>query len=565
MMTSSRLTACSSSFMRSFAVVFCLLATVAGKSAEAQEPGGVQKPQPTAATQAVVTTTRPTTASAPASQPQSLAARSRLGMNLAGPADWDTEYPFVDVARYARPWISQKKGAKWGEGPKLELDEHGWVKRLEPDCWAESPICTSGHNPPGEYVCLYEGEGEIEFWNHKKTVSTEPGRIVFELDGTKGFFLRLKKTNPDNPLRNIRVIMPGYENSYQAHPFHPAFLERWKDFNAFRFMDWMCTNGSKISKWSDRPTPQSATYCEKGVPLEVMIDLCNRQKINPWFCMPHLADDDYVRNFAKMVKDRLDPSLKVYVEYSNEVWNSTFQQTRYAQQKGQELGLGAKERPWEGGAMYHAQRSVEIFKIWEEVFGGKDRLVRVLAWQAASGLDWTDGKLLAQKDTAKNVDALAIAPYITMCVPEKNKNPDFTAAAVAGRTVDQVLDYAEQKALPESLGWIERQKKVADKYGIKLVAYESGQHLVGVGGGENNDALTKLFHAANRHPRMGEIYAKYLTGWKSAGGDLMCIFSSVGKYSKWGSWGLLEYCDQPSSEAPKYKAVIEWNRQNLRD
>jgi hypothetical protein len=28
-------------------------------------------------------------------------------------------------------------------------------------------------------------------------------------------------------------------------------------------------------------------------------------------------------------------------------------------------------------------------------------------------------------------------------------------------------------------------------------------------------------------------------------------------YSKWGSWGLLEYHGQPAAEAPKYQAVLE--------
>lgn len=33
---------------------------------------------------------------------ESLRARPRLGMNLAGPADWNTELPFVDVFRLSR-------------------------------------------------------------------------------------------------------------------------------------------------------------------------------------------------------------------------------------------------------------------------------------------------------------------------------------------------------------------------------------------------------------------------------------------------------------------------------
>ena len=59
--------------------------------------------------------------------------QSRLGINLAGLSDWNTELPFVDVFHLARAWISQRQGEKWGGGPPLELDERGWVKRLAVD------------------------------------------------------------------------------------------------------------------------------------------------------------------------------------------------------------------------------------------------------------------------------------------------------------------------------------------------------------------------------------------------------------------------------------------------
>ena len=31
-----------------------------------------------------------------------------------------------------------------------------------------------------------------------------------------------------------------------------------------------------------------------GIPLELMIDLCNTLKVAPWFCIPHQASDAYV-------------------------------------------------------------------------------------------------------------------------------------------------------------------------------------------------------------------------------------------------------------------------------
>lgn len=479
----------------------------------------------------------------------------RLGMNLNGPADWNTELPFVDVFRLSRAWISQRQGAAWGRGPELALDEHGWVTRLEPDCWAETPLCTvaSGRYPSGRYTVLYEGEGRLEFVHAARVVSREPGRLTIDVDASRGgFFLQLRETDPDNYVRNIRVIMPGFEASYQQQPFHPVFLQRWQGQACLRFMDWMHTNGSELARWADRPTLQSATFTTAGVPLEVMLDLANRLDADPWFCLPHLADDDFVRRFAEQVQQQLEPERKVYVEFSNEVWNGQFAQSRWAGQQGQQLGFA--DKPWEAGWRYTAFRSVQIFRIWEQVFGGAQRLVRVLPSQAAN--PYVSERIVEFQDAYRHADALAIAPYLSCNVPVQGQK--LNTAQVEQWTVDQALDYLQQTALPESIGWIEAQKQVADKYGLRLVAYEGGQHMVGVGGGENNETVTQLFHAANRHPRMGEIYGRYYAAWTAAGGDLFCYFSSVGSWSKWGSWGILEFYDDDPAQSPKFLATLRW-------
>lgn len=477
-----------------------------------------------------------------------------LGINLAGPADWNTELPFVDVFRLSRRWISQQKGAAFGKGPELALDEHGWITRLEPDCFAETPLCTisGGHYPSGEYTLLYEGEGKLETSGAAKISAQKPGRITLSIDASRGgFFLRLVETNPQNYVRNIRVLMPGFAEA--RDPWNPAFLQRWRGVACFRFMDWMKTNGSKIATWSERPRPDDATFSARGVAIEQMIDLCNRQKADAWFCMPHLADDDYVRQFARLVKEQLDPARRVYIEYSNEVWNGQFAQSRYASEQGVKLGLAPKERPWEAGWHFTAQRSAEIFKIWEEAFGGRERLVRVLPSQAANVA--VSKGVTAFRDVSTNADALAIAPYIGMNLSAKSKP---TADEVAGWSVEQVLDHVENVALPSAIKSIEQSKRIADEHGLRLICYEAGQHLVGVLGGENNEALTKLLHAANAHPRMGEIYRKYYAAWQQAGGDLLCHFSSIGEWSKYGSWGLLQYADEDASKSPRFTATAQW-------
>ena len=481
----------------------------------------------------------------------------RLGINLAGPVDWNTELPFIDVFRLSRSWISQREGEGWGKGPQLELDERGWVKHLENGCWAETPLCTiaGGHYPGGEYTVLYDGEGRLAFnGGGANVVSNLPGQIVVKIDPTKGgFFLQIRSTNPQNYIRHIRVLMPGFSAADGAlNPWHPKFLARWRGVACLRFMDFEDINGSDQRQWQDRPELDDATFTRNGVPAELLCDLANRLEADPWICIPHQADDAYVRELAALVRARLDAKRKVYVEYSNEVWNGQFSQNHYAGEQGLKLGIG--DKPWEAAWHFTAQRSVEIFKIWEDVFGGSGRLVRVLSSQAANA--YVAEQIVSWKDAWQHADALAIAPYISLLVPGEGK--DLNASQVATWSVDHLLDFAETNALPECIRWMQDNKKVADQYGLKLVCYEAGQHFVGVQGGENNEALSHLLQAANAHPRMAEIYRRYYQAWDAAGGDLLCYFSSVSQWSKWGSWGLLQFADDDPKQSPKFMATMQW-------
>lgn len=487
-----------------------------------------------------------------------------LGMNLGGGG---AKEAFVDLFKMGTGWVSQKSGQPWGTGPALDLDAHGWVRSLEPGCYAEVPLGVdtggSEHFPAGLYTVLYEGEGTISFWpsgTARIVDSSQPNRLIIQVNSIQGWFwMTLSNINPANYLRNIHVIMPGFETTWQTNPWRPDFLQRWAGLACLRFMEWGWINNSNVVHWSERSTLDNAmNSLGGGIPLELMIDLCNRQHIQPWFCIPHQASDDYVFQFATMVRDQLDPTLKVGIEYSNEMWNSGFAQYTYGVQKADQLNLGEQTRLWEGACIFYAQRSVEIFQIFEEVFGGTDRLDRILSWQAAGSRGWFDDLLLANLQPG-DVDALAVAPYMSFNVPAASSDPETPdASQVATWTVDQVLDYVEQTALPMSIGWMNNAKSVARDHGLKLYAYEAGQHLVGVAGGEANSTVTNLLMAANAHPRMGTLYTAYLHAWQNAGGDLLCAFTNMNPWNKWGSWGLLQYTDDDPAASPKFMAVMQW-------
>lgn len=487
----------------------------------------------------------------------------RLGINLAGPADWSTELPFVDAFHLSRQWISQRPGQPWGQGPPLQLDERGWIQRLEPECFAETPLCTidGGHYPSGEWTILWKGEGQVEL-SKGRVLASEPGRLRVQIEAAGGgFFLRLRATNPANPVRDIQALMPGVSaEEASANPWRARFLERWRGVACLRFMDFQETNNSTQQQWRDRPQPGDATWTRAGIPIEWLCDLANRLDADPWFCLPHRADDEYVREFARLVRQRLAPQRRVYLEYSNEVWNGQFQQHRYAAEQGQALGFA--EKSWEAAWRYTAHRSREIFALWEQEWGGRSRLVRVLPSQAANA--YVASQIAGWHDAGRHADVLAIAPYVSLNVPPQGKTLNaapLNAAEVSQWSVERLLDHVDSQSLPESIRWMAANRQVAEQYGLKLVCYEAGQHLVGVQGAESNEALTRLLHAANSHPRMRDIYRRYYAAWEAAGGDLLCHFSSVSRWSKWGSWGLLQFDDDDPRQSPKFEATIEWARQ----
>jgi hypothetical protein len=438
-----------------------------------------------------------------------------------------------------------------------------------------------GHYPAGTYIVLYDGQGTIQYGagaTFNASQST-PGRDVLQVNpANNGISLDITATTPGNYLRNIRVIMPGgicagdpyryaadaaacagfgafqsFEANYATIVFHPTFLERIRTYRTLRFMDWSLTNDSTQSVWSARPKPSDAQWTIKGVPVEVMVDLANRLGADAWFNIPHLADNDYVTQYARLVQQTLRSDVKAHVEYSNEVWNGQFGQAAYAQSRG--LALGLSTNGYTAQILFYSKRSVEIFNIWSTEFAAPARLVRVMASQAAS--TWVSQQALDFQNAKLKTDALAIAPYFGGYLGTLAQQ-----TLVQSMTLDALFTELQTAAVPEAIGWINAQAPVASLRGVALIAYEGGQHLVGHGGVENNAAINALFDSANRDPRMGALYKTYLDAWKASGGKLFVAFNSCMAYSKWGRWGSLEYLEQPRASSPKFNALQTFIEQN---
>jgi hypothetical protein len=462
-----------------------------------------------------------------------------LGVNIGQVDYFSKQIMFLDLMKQAADWGLNSGGIT----PKL--DKNGWVKGLLGSGRAGF-VANSGKG--GRYVILYDGVGRMSVGNGS-TLSQAPGRDVVQLNGGETHFT-IEKTNPANPIRNIRIVPIENEFDHEAELFHPKFLALVKPFGVLRFMDYAKTNGSKQVHWSDRPSPEYFSQgTERGAAIEYAIALCNRVQADCWFNIPHMADDDYIRNYAELVRDKLDPKLRAYVEYSNEVWN--FEHGDWIQQAGERAGM---KKEWDTRLRYQARRSVQIFKIFEKALG-RERLVRVLAGQC---WDLRLTILLDAEKAYEHADAVAIAPYFGFEISEDTNVPKLKAQS-APQVIDTVI-----KGIDAQHALLKQLKKIADDRGLRLIGYEGGQHLATGGQFHEETAVQHLLDEVNRSPRMGDAYTKYLDLWRDEGGQIMVLYKLVDEYSKWGRWGLLEDMWQPAGSAPKYIASISFMQRQKR-
>ncbi len=518
----------------------------------------------------------------------------RLGSNLTEVNDYSPQIPFIDHFLTSRAWFTQCDPASgggctnnnaWdtGEAASLDLDEHGWVRSLP--LLSAPPVYTFAATfwdvpaefPDGVYIVLYDGEGTIEYGlGAKKNISrSRAGRDVVHVDPANGgILLRLTSTDPNhtgNYVRNIKFVAAGDEALVDSKRFSDAFVSQLAPYEVLRFMDWMRTNNSSASSWNNRSKATDARFSsDRGVPAEIMVELANTSGKAPWFNMPHQADNTYIQSFATLVKQNLSTSLPVFVEYTNEAWNGVFSQGSWIESQGEAAWPSSNESPFTKRINFYGRRSAEVCDLWRGVFSDDpSRVVCVIASQAANS--WTASEALAcplwneAPCASHGIQALAIAPYMgdyiggdtNYALVSKwsgtnglnNLFKEMTAGAV-------VADGPQEGAMKQSFGWMVENKQVADQYNIKLVTYEGGQHLVGVGSASSDSSVTELFTSANRDSRMGSIYSDYLSGWAARGGSLFMHFNDISSYSQYGSWGALEKIGQPSTA--KYDALYSY-------
>ena len=515
-----------------------------------------------------------------------------LALGLSSIADWGTARPFIDQMLTARPWFAAAEG-DWETMDTAALiaggyvDDEGWVTRMPPGIatirtiWAY-PEATA-RDRAGTYILTYEGEGRITLGGDARRLDARPGRITFTTEG-RAFWMDISDLDPRDlgrPIRNISIVQDRHLALHEAGViFRPEWIDLVKDMRLLRFMDWAQTNGSTVAP-GDPPLIEARGFWrmkDQGAPVSLMVELANLIGADPWFNMPHRADDAHVRAIAAYVDANLDPDLTVHVEYSNEVWNDALPQGRWVREEA--AARWGVPYGHEGGYALTAREAVQDALIWDDVFGADapTRLVNVLPTQTVN--TWATGLLLDPRIWAEAepdayfppptvFDALALTTYFggAILTNEATRAELVTRVqsdpAEARRWLtDRLSDPAAPDTPDSNRAFLVEQKALAARHGLALLAYEGGQHLHhawAVPGLTDADiaAVTDFMIAYVRSPEMAALSAWNWDMWQEIGNGPYMHFGDSGVGGRWGSFSLV---DAPGVPNPTADLLLDRNR-----
>jgi len=529
--------------------------------------------------------------------------RRALGINLAEVVGWSTELPFIDVMHNATRWIGHLPN-QWGgldEDDLFEagvLNADGWpngvprnARRVSTSVLVDLPAEMT--STAGTWHARWEGTAYLGFAGSARNVRYGDNSATFSFEpGHGGVLIEFNRGS----VLNLSIVHERHLNRFVAgEVFNPDWLARVGDLEQLRFMDWTLTNNSEVSGWHERARVADYSWSRRGVPLEILIRLANDTGAEPWFTLPHLADDEYVWQFALMVHDALDPELRAWFEFSNEVWNWSFAQADWAEQNAR----GRWDREW-GWVQFAAVRAAEVMRVIDTVYEAEpERRVRVLGlFTGWLGLehDMLEAPDYVAEDPSHRpphevFDAIAVTGYFSGDLHNEAKQSllqswltESLAAAeasaeeqglsgtarteyLAAHRFDLAIDLAAQELLDGSVSGnpensvrdlidrtLTHHAAIARAYDLALVMYEGGTHVVVNPENHGDQDLVDFFIALNYSPQMGDLYRALLTGWRTLTPAPFMAYMDIGKPSIWGSWGALRHLDDQN---PRWDALMD--------
>jgi hypothetical protein len=501
-----------------------------------------------------------------------------IGMNISSFNYYTPQTGFVDAMKMTGDMFTYYKGGPWdsqqiGEIPR---DDNGYpiqVPFTTSDGKASLIRFLLNNYYSGDYVLTFDGTGTIEIGglSNVSKVNNNKYYITFIGNGNNAW-LNITSSTLGNHIRNMKILPKIYENAVTYPTFTAEFLDGLRPFHAFRFMDWICTNGSNESNWTNRVTKNYYSQgTSRGASYDYAIELCNELDADAWVTIPHKADDNYITQAAILWRDGLRPNRKVYLEFSNEIWNWQFSQTSYINNNAPghpnsyiSSDLSAIQAAGGNFPEKDAYMMARCFRLWKAQFTGSNtnRLVRVGTGQHG----WADNTrriLNYLFDVDKNgCDMFSVAGYFNFQEKDHLVWNTKCSSVTPLEIIDSVFaDYPKYEG-----AWTDNTAAYVNARGIPYIVYEGGQHMQPYLQGEW--CYNQAVYDAQIHPKMYDLYMYNFEKMTSpiVNCNLFMAFSYVSpRESKWGSWGHLESLNQIGSAsnymtiAPKYQALLDAN------
>lgn len=456
--------------------------------------------------------------------------KKSFGINVGywSPSSWATFYPYSDAWKHSSPWTGK-------------IDSMG--NPLPAMGEVSSSTALGSIYPKGIYTLTYQGETQIEIQPAYCVIKKEDGKIEINNSYADNITVKVQNINSANPPREFHLWMPCMSDT--SFPFHPDFLEMLKPYSFIRAHQWLpCWTelAKDMETWEQRPKIEDNTYVNRGLPYELFVELCNFLKSDPWISLPVRANDDFIRNFARLIKEKVDNERKIYIEYTNEPKNggNVAKAKEYLQEKASIMGFGSDNT---GVLKYYAYRSRQIFNIINEEFG-KDstRIIKVLQTD--------DPNILAFQDTYKHIDAIAINTYfgypIDKLIREK-KGKEYQEA-----TKEEVFEVLRLHLQNEITERIKSASDLTKKYGLDLLAYEANHHLHHYGTGVKDEKFIAEMKTWAFSEQMATMITDMFDIWFENNGGRLCYFNLTGNF------GLTPSMGYAPNESPNNVSVIDY-------
>lgn len=552
------------------------------------------------------------------------------------------------------------KGADIQSDGMRSLTSHvGWLSKDNPVEWPTVDASTLIRVPSPRagiqnFWLFWLGIGDVRIRNSGEVAEVfncngdTAGQIGIEfqlnmdladiVDPIQTTFVDIFNINGGDPIRNIEIVHEDYCGAGANKDFRDTtktfmteqgrnltdyvricrFLEHMNNVNSpdadteavwQSGVGWVFDVDAPGRQWDDFQPAYPKTV---GQSYQMQIDIANAAGGDLWLTFPTFDDGDVLAQdiieaveapYTGLAGGGLNPANKVYIEYSNEIWNSgSFMQSSFA------LAAGLKHAGIEpagaatfgfgdltGGGMsdpnqlrvrcrYLSYRLWRIRVLYESIIAGDipglyptfaDRVQLVVAAWALRGREdgWSYFRERVTSGDQQTSDPISF-DIGNPTTPVSDSfhcfatayYPDFDLPLAPADPADwpqSWIDWLPDWEADMNSRWIPiwtHNADVASLNGLQFITYEGGAW----GWNKNGPDQEVYFKAAHRHPIQYEQAYKTWDAVSAIGVEILMEFDSPGLWfnSSGGVWALRQTMNAPLDTSYRWQAYVDWQHMN---